>query len=108
VSLDSGPRDSTTPPRLEPAFRGVAALLARARQRRYLAEQNRAEDDALPPAHGVLKDPQYGEEVADQVVPREEPEFYNATSENLDTSRGSPETPPQSGAGSQMAPRRAA
>lgn len=41
-------RDSPIPARMEPAFRGVAILLSRARLRRYLAEQNRAEDDSLP------------------------------------------------------------
>jgi hypothetical protein len=48
VSLDLGQRDHTAAPRMEPTFRGVAALLARARLRRYMTEQDRAEDDALP------------------------------------------------------------
>jgi hypothetical protein len=100
-------RDLTVPTRMDPAFRGVAGLLARARSRRYSAEHEHAEDDTLPldkTNPGRTSSAALGTET----LLTDESQFYSRTSEAPGTAGGGSGTEEEPSPRQTMAPGRAA
>jgi len=107
IGLPQTPGDPTVSARMEPAFKGVAVLLARARSRRYVAEQDRAEDDTLPLDKtnlGLASSPAVGT----QKLLTDESQFYSGTSEAPRSAGSGSATEKEPSPRETMAPRRAA